>query len=465
MGAEPTEAVLLCGGESERLGFAKEMLRVDGAPLAVKMVERLRRLFPSVAVVSNRPEYLTHLLDAPIHRDHFPGLGPLAGIHAALARTHAEAVFVLGCDMPLVPDDVIRRITRAAAQNRAPAVVARTPRGVEPLCGVYRAELLPALDSRLAASDDLSAAALLSEVGAEEVPLDRAEAAGLRDVDTPEDLALLREAFGEVEPLPVRRCPVRRIGGAPLAEDTLVVEQPFALRVNGVHLVTISCLPLAVRELAAGFLSYMGLAATWSDVERVEVDYAAGRVSVALPAAEADLRRAVRLQISSTCGAGVYGPPLPEPAAPEEAGGFRISATHLLDVVRRLRGMAPVFARTGATHQAAFTDGRRVLHFFEDVGRHNAIDKVVGDALMRGTATQRGALIATGRLNAEMVVKALRQRMPVAVSRSAATAHAVALARRHGLTLVGFARAGRMNVYSRPDRLVEDLDAGTEPGP
>jgi FdhD protein len=115
--------------------------------------------------------------------------------------------------------------------------------------------------------------------------------------------------------------------------------------------------------------------------------------------------------------------------------------------------MAPVFACTGATHQAAFTDGEVVLHCEEDVGRHNAIDKVVGHCLLKGTDTSRGILLTTGRLNAQAVAKALRQRIPILASGSAATAHAVQLAERHGLTLVGFARGGRLNVYSGIERL------------
>jgi FdhD protein len=451
-----TEAFLLCGGGSERLGFAKEMLRVDGRPLAAAMVRRLGELFPSVSVVTNRPAYLRHWLEVPLVGDEFPGLGPLAGIHAALRRAAGARVFVLGCDMPLVSGPIIGAVLERAAQGEAPAVVARTPRGPEPLCGVYAVSLADALAERLRSEEGLGARDFLSQTDAQFVDFAGPDAAAFRDVDRPADISLVRQAFEEAEPLPVARRAVTRFGGQPAQEDILVVERPFDFRVNGVHLVTILCMPNAVRELAVGFLAYMGLLDGPEDVQRMDVDYEEGRLAAAISADESRLRSAVRLQISSTCGAGVHGPALPRLAEAGAPQRFRVGADHVLEVLRGLRAMAPVFERTGATHQAAFCDGRRVLHCFEDVGRHNAIDKVVGRALLEGTDLSRGLLAATGRVNAEMVVKALRQRIPVAATRSAVTAHALGLAEAHGLTLVGFARGHRMNVYTGRER----IDAG-----
>lgn len=457
-----TEAFLLCGGDSQRLGFPKEMLRVDGMPLAVAMVERLRRLFSAVAVVSNHPGYLEHFLRAgehdgvPIYPDVFGGLGPLAGIHAGLEHSKTDRAFFIGCDMPLVPDEVIGRLSAAASHSSAQAVVARSERGPEPLCGVYRKSLLPTLAARLATGHDLSATDFVAEIRTEYLDVRSGAASCFRDVDGPEDMALLREVFDEVEPLPVRRQKVTRLGGPPLEEDIVVEERAFAFHVNGVPLVTMLCLPIALRELTVGFLAYLGLIRRHSEILRLEPAYDAGRVSVELSVDDDSLRKAVRLQISSTCGSGVYGPSVPPMAPAAGSDSFRVHKDHILRILRKLRKMAPVFARTGATHQAAFSDGRTVVHFYEDVGRHNAIDKVIGRCLMTGTDTGCGLLLATGRLNAEMVVKALRQGIPVAATRSAPTAHAVELARQGGLTVVGFARGGRLNVYTYPGRLTDD---------
>jgi FdhD protein len=464
MGRAISEAFLLCGGGAERLGFPKEMLRVDGRPLALAMVQKLQRHFPTVGVVTNRPAYLQHLLDAPLHRDVYPGRGPLAGIHTGLGAAGSEAAFFLGCDMPLVPDELIARLA-AAARQADPALVARTPGGREPLCGVYRRKLLPALEARLEAGRDLGAGAFLEAVGAREMEVTPAEAAGLRDVDAPEDLPLLREAFGEVEPLPVRRCAVKRLGGEPIEEDLVVEERAFALHVNAAPLLSLQCLPNALRELAVGFLASLGVIEGPADVRRLEPDYEAGRVVVEVTAGQADLREAARMHAHSVGAAGVDGPLLAASSGAKGGQGFRVGAAHLLDVLGRLRQMAPVFERTGATHQAAFTDGARVVHFFEDVGRHNALDKVIGAALMAGTPLGRGALVATGRINAEMAAKALRRGVPVMASGSAPTTRAVRLAADGGLALVGFARGRRLNIYTHPDRIAEEAEPPEASGP
>jgi FdhD protein len=445
--AEPiSEAFLLCGGESERLGFPKEMVRVDGVPLAVALVERLREVLPSVAVISNHPAYLETWLDAPIYRDEYPGLGPLAGIHAGLKRTEGRAAFFLGCDMPLVTSEAVRRLVNA--ETDSDAVIASNPGGLEPLCAVYSTRLLPAIQQHLEAGDLPPVAEFLDSFDARHVDFEKAM---FRDIDRPADLAILRRAFDEVEPLPVARTGVRRIGAEPMEEDSVAVERAFDFRVNGVRLATIQALPGGLREMTVGFLSYLGLIEDADGIQSVEVDYEAGRIEVGADVTEDDLQNAFRLQISSSCGAGIYGPPLPEMAVARD--GFRVSAQSILDCVHRLRAMAPAFGRTGGTHQAAFHDGERIVQFAEDVGRHNAIDKVVGRCLMAGTDTSKGFLAATGRLNAQMIIKALRQRIPVVASRSAATTGALEIADKYGVTVVGFARGHRTNVYTCPQRV------------
>ncbi|MFO7956453.1 MAG: formate dehydrogenase accessory sulfurtransferase FdhD [Candidatus Brocadiia bacterium] len=451
-----TEAFLLCGGDSERLGFPKEMLRVDGVPLAVAMVRRLRGAFQDVAVVTNHPEWLEHWLDVHLHTDAYPGLGPLAGIHAGLQQAVGERAFFMACDMPLVSPEAISALLSAAGGSAAPAVVASANGRPQPLCGVYSRDLLPALEERLEGGNDLSATRFLREVDAETVELERGLPGSLRDIDRPADVSLLRRVFSDVAPLPVRRLPVRRVPDDGRTHDLVVEESSYSLYVSGVHLLNILCLPVALRELSVGFLAYLGLATHPPDPETINVDYEGERILVNLDVATERLQRAVRLQLSSSCGAEVFGPPLPELAEPEPEDGFRVPAGHITQTMHSLRARAPVFDRTGATHQAALTDGERVVHFEEDVGRHNAIDKVIGHCLLRGTDTRASVLLTTGRLNAQAVVKALRGRVPVLASRSAPTARAVELARERGLTLVGFARGRRLNAYTRADRILPE---------
>ena len=324
------------------------------------------------------------------------------------------------------------------------------------MCGVYAASLAPIVERMLLGEDDRYVVRLLDRIKTEYVDFSALEAARLRDVDTPEDLSLLRQVFSDVEPLPVRLVAAKRIGGSPMERDVVVEEWPVAVYANGVKLATVLCMPTGIRELAVGFVAYLGLVQRREQVRSVEVDYEAKRVALDLDAEDARIKNAVQLLVTSTCGANVYGPPIPELHPLDAAGGFRVARSHLLDCVSSLRSMAPVFARTGCTHQVAFSDGRDIRILYEDIGRHNAVDKVVGHALMEGADMSRGVLVTTGRLNAEMALKALRRSVPVLASRSAVTTHAVQLAERYGLTLVGFARGARLNAYTRPERIEDE---------
>jgi FdhD protein len=114
---------------------------------------------------------------------------------------------------------------------------------------------------------------------------------------------------------------------------------------------------------------------------------------------------------------------------------------------------AETFKATGGTHIAALSDGAKILFTSEDIGRHNAIDKILGRCFLRGVETRDKLILCSGRMSSEIVQKALRNGIPVVVSRSAPTSLAIDTARRFGITLAGFARGERMNVYSYPARI------------
>ena len=459
---EHTPAALLCGGLSERLNYPKEMLRVDGAPLAVHLARRLREVFASVSVISNHPDYLKYCFDGPILSDEFQQQGPLAGLHAGLKHASTQfgagRCFFLACDMPLVHNALIRRILERSERSNAPAVVASANGRLEPLCGAYSTELVPVLERRLSSPgrESRSVRDFLAGVGFETVEFTGEETALFRDLDKPEDLFILNKVFRDVEPLPVSVVSLSKGKRDRDNHDVVAEEWPVAVFVNGLKLVTVMCLPTALREMAVGLAAYLGLVKQGDGIQKIEVDYAARRVLLDLSASDDDIRNASQVLISSTCGASIYGgriQPLPDPVEP---GDFRVALSHILDCLKSLRGMGPVFARAGSTHQAAFSDGKRILLFFEDIGRHNAVDKIIGSALLGGLDLTRGLLVSTGRLSSEMVVKAARQGVPVLASPSGVTTNAIRLAESFGLTFAGFARGGRANLYTRPERVLDE---------
>ena len=236
--------------------------------------------------------------------------------------------------------------------------------------------------------------------------------------------------------------------------DEVAVEEPLEIRVDGQPLAVTMRTPGHDEELVAGFLFGEGL------IDRPptflpDPELAANRVDVAGP-----LRRdpgARRFYTTSSCGVCGKGA-LDEVAvaAPRSSAGPAVQRDLLAALPDRLR--QPEFARTGGLHATGLFDaGGRLVLAREDVGRHNAMDKVVGRALLDGMLPLAGRLLCvSGRLSFELVQKAAVAGAPVLVGVGAPTSLAVALAADRGLTLAGFARAGSVNVYAGAERLSDD---------
>lgn len=269
----------------------------------------------------------------------------------------------------------------------------------------------------------------------------------------------------------VGRREVRRIArgvAQPAADDDVVVEEPLEIRAAGETLAVTMRTPGHDRELAIGFLFAEGVIASRDDVSRVahcgrpDQEGFGNTIDVAPAAgAEFDIERVAltRRGTLTTAACGVCGRRSVQdvidrcPALPE---GPSIDAAALAAAMDKLRTFQPNFSRTGGIHAAAVLDARlQPLAAFEDIGRHNALDKVVGALVLEGKVPGREAavLLVSGRASFEVVQKASAARIPLVASVSAASSLAIDLARATGLTLCGFVRNGSMTVYSHPGRL------------
>ncbi|TYL51956.1 formate dehydrogenase accessory sulfurtransferase FdhD [Nocardioides sp. BGMRC 2183] len=271
-----------------------------------------------------------------------------------------------------------------------------------------------------------------------------------------------------------RRKVVRiRDGAVTDRADTLVVEEPMEIRVDGRALAITMRTPGDDFDLAVGFLVSEGVVRRAGDV--VSARYCAGTaedgtntynvVDVTLdpsvPPLDPSLER--NFYTSSSCGlCGKVSLDAVRTAAAWSVSEdpLRVSAEVLAALPERLRSAQRVFARTGGLHAAAlFTAEGELLHLREDVGRHNAVDKVVGHAVRSGLLPLRQTiLMVSGRASFELVQKAAMAGIPMLAAVSAPSSLAVDLAEEHGMSLVGFLRGSSMNVYAGAHRL-SDLPA------
>lgn len=234
--------------------------------------------------------------------------------------------------------------------------------------------------------------------------------------------------------------------------DEVAVEEPLEIRVNGSPLAVTMRTPGHDEELAIGFLLSEGFRPRDASLP---ADLAANTVEV--QADDVDLGRLQRnFYTSSSCG--VCGKGALEAVAveaPRVESALRISGALAQELPERLRAAQPAFAATGGLHATGmFTGGGELLCVREDVGRHNAMDKVLGWAWREGLVPLADhVLCVSGRLSFELVQKAAVAGCPIMVAVGAPSTLAVELARDRGITLCGFVRGGRLNVYSEPWRI------------
>ena len=237
-------------------------------------------------------------------------------------------------------------------------------------------------------------------------------------------------------------------------EDAVAVEEPLEIRVDGRPLSVTMRTPGHDEELALGFLFGEALIDAPRAVDPAP-DLAANTVDVTGPLARDPGARSFYTSSScGVCGKGALeevavGAPVLDPVA-----GPRVSRDVLIGLPDKL--LQPTFDRTGGLHATGlFTAAGELVLVREDVGRHNAMDKVVGRSLLDGRLPlHERVLCVSGRLSFELVQKAARAGAPILVAVGAPSSLAVALAAEQGITLCGFARRGSMNVYTHPGRVL-----------
>jgi len=235
-------------------------------------------------------------------------------------------------------------------------------------------------------------------------------------------------------------------------EDFIAVDRPINVFVNNKHFVILLASPKNLRELAMGHLLGEGIIGSLHDIERVGVR----GVNV-----DVKLRAGIRIEaaksikvIPTACGTSEDFIELLGKLSIPKLKPTRFKAGDISNAFRSLQLESEIFRRTGGTHAAAlFARDGEMRFCLEDVGRHNAVDKVIGRGLIEGTDFTRSFLVSTGRLSADMVIKCARAGVPLVASKAAPLESGILAAEMTGLTLVGFIRGARLNVYAHPERV------------
>jgi FdhD protein len=261
----------------------------------------------------------------------------------------------------------------------------------------------------------------------------------------------------------IRDVKIHRPGVAQPVPDRVAVEEPMEVRVNGAPFAVIMRTPGADRDLAAGFLLAEDVIRSADEIGAIEED-ADGRgntINVIVQGdavARLDARMSDRRQVTMTSSCGLCGRLTIESLQARVsavAGQWTVPASVIVSLPAQLRAAQEVFASTGGLHAAGLFDRSGALQLSaEDVGRHNAVDKIAGRTLLAGQhPLDDRLLLVSGRTSFELVQKALLAGVPLIAAVSAPSSLAIDLATEAGITLCGFVRGGTFNIYSHPHRI------------
>ena len=245
--------------------------------------------------------------------------------------------------------------------------------------------------------------------------------------------------------------------GSSRVEEAVAEESPLTIFVDDEELVTLLCSPMDLKYLAVGFLFSEGLVAGKDDIAGIVVDDRTGVVRVETSGkTDTDRERLFKRMITSGCGRGATFHRAADAEGLTKVDAVaEISPADIFRLTGEFQHHAELYRSTHGVHSAARCVGARIEVFYDDLGRHNAVDKVFGRCLLDDIATDGRLLISSGRVSSEILLKVAKRNIPIVVSIAAPTSAAVELAESLGVTLVGSVRGGKMSVYSHDRRIRE----------
>jgi FdhD protein len=230
-----------------------------------------------------------------------------------------------------------------------------------------------------------------------------------------------------------------------------IVETPVSLTVNGEVWLTFMCTPVHLEAMSVGFLYNEGLLESMEEVEDVRVCEHGDNVDIWL---NRSVEQPQSWRRTSGCTGGVTAvDALARVDVSFNSDQPRVQPEAIGHLVEKLFESQMLYRETGGVHTSALCDGEKIILVAEDIGRHNTLDKIAGLCLMNDVWPVTRILITTGRISSEMLQKAARLQAPILISRTSPSSLSIEMADRYGITLIGYARRDRFNVYSNRQRI------------
>lgn len=239
--------------------------------------------------------------------------------------------------------------------------------------------------------------------------------------------------------------------------DRIIVEDVLNINVNRKYYASLMCTPDEMLQLAIGFLFSEGVITSMKSVRGMEEKDENTLCITLREGLELPVSEKKRTLTSGCAGGSIDMDLLVEKNIKPIESSCKFSISQILTLMKEFNTSSELFKQTGGVHSCAICSHEETVFFSEDIGRHNALDKVVGKSIIRNLDLSDKLLMTTGRISSDIILKAARVGIPVIVSHSAPTDMAVSIAKKLNMTMIGFVRGGRMNLYCGEERIIEDI--------
>lgn len=435
-------AIILAGGKSKRMGFNKELITLHDKRLIDTQIETLKKVFKTIYVVSPN-KHLYKDKDVVVIEDILESKGPLTGLHTGLYHSDTTYNYLIACDMPHIDLNFINHQI-AKLEDKEAYVVKSTY--YEPFHGFYNKSLVNKIETFFQTSQKF-------QVFIDTINVDISTNINpfiFYNINTPLDLYRLEKDEETYKEFQIEK---HKDETVKIVSDAVIDEYPITLFINNEKYVTLLVTPKHIEELIVGYLRSEKIIDQYSDIKELNIQKSDHRVEVSLyNNLELETINKDKL-LTSGCGVGTrFHEDIEQIITQTIESEYSITYDEILDASKELNNKSGLFKLTGGVHSALFIT-KGIHYYFEDIGRHNTIDKVVGYITINECQTNDSYIFASGRISSDMLIKCAVIGIPIVISRSAPTSLAVNLAEKYGITLIGFARGNTFNVYTHSFRI------------
>lgn len=449
---------ILAGGKSKRMGFNKELLEIDSNRLIYNNINKLEDVFDEILIVTNNPDYYKNF-NVKTVKDIFFQKGPLSGIHSALYYGKSEYIYILPCDIPFIDLEFIELLKEELSRSNKEVIVGRKGRFTEPFNGFYSKKTLKKIEKNLD-TDELSIHSLLEKVNVEYIDLEKINIGVdiFLNLNTKEDLRGYIERRRKIIMESVTKLQMLKIKGEEkeVMEDSIVEEYPFTIFLNNKELLTLLCTQKALYYLVVGFLISEGIIEKKEDILDMKIDEVKGVAYVETSKDKSLIEKLYgKRTLTSGCGKGtVFYNVVDSFKSKKIKGDFKLELENIPQMMRDFNRHSQMFLETGGVHSCALSDGEKNIISADDIGRHNALDKTIGEAVCKDIDLSNKIVLTTGRISSEILIKIAKRGIPAIISKSAPTKLAVDIAKDLNITVIGFARGIKMNIYTNYEKYI-----------